>query len=179
MAPGYANSPGTLHQYNQLHEYELTADGDLYSAEPEPGGKYHDGSSIDWLQEEAAERERNHALHSQAGIRGALLPALDSARMWMVVIATGIGIGLAGAWLDVLVKWYAIIIPEWVTSDHLRLGDIREGRCAYGVFYNSVACCSGLDGELLCSVLRCCEALMTSKPESSVMSGKHGVNTST
>lgn len=135
MAPGYANSPGTLHQYNQLHEYELTADGDLYSAEPEPGGKYHDGSSIDWLQEEAAERERNHALHSQAGIRGALLPALDSARMWMVVIATGIGIGLAGAWLDVLVKW---------------LGDIREGRCAYGVFYNSVACCSGLDAGELC-----------------------------
>ena len=28
-----------------------------------------------------------------------------------------------------------------------RLGDIREGRCLYGFFYNSVACCSGLDRE--------------------------------
>lgn len=27
----------------------------------------------------------------------------------------------------------------------LRLGDLREGRCVYGFFYNQVACCSGLD----------------------------------
>lgn len=32
-----------------------------------------------------------------------------------------------------------------------RLGDIREGRCAYGVLYNSVACCSGLDAGEACS----------------------------
>ncbi|KAF6761563.1 Cl-channel protein [Ephemerocybe angulata] len=127
MVAGFRHStPGPSDQYNQLHEYELTAHREL---------KYTDGSSIDWLQEEAAERERSHALHSQAGVRGALLPALDSARMWIVVIATGIGIGLAGAWLDVLVKW---------------LGDIREGRCAYGFFYNSVACCSGLDAGEFC-----------------------------
>ncbi|TEB33068.1 Cl-channel protein [Coprinellus micaceus] len=132
------STPRALENYSQLSEYELTADGDLYNVnvQPEPGKKYPDGASIDWLQEEAAERERSHALHSQAGVRGALLPALDSARMWIVVIATGIGIGLAGAWLDMLVKW---------------LGDIREGRCAYGVLYNSVACCSGLDAGEACS----------------------------
>ena len=28
-----------------------------------------------------------------------------------------------------------------------RLGDLREGRCTYGFFYNQVTCCSGLDGE--------------------------------
>lgn len=101
------STPRALENYSQLSEYELTADGDLYNVnvQPEPGKKYPDGASIDWLQEEAAERERSHALHSQAGVRGALLPALDSARMWIVVIATGIGIGLAGAWLDMLVKW--------------------------------------------------------------------------
>jgi len=27
-----------------------------------------------------------------------------------------------------------------------RLGDLREGRCSYGFFYNSNACCTGLDG---------------------------------
>lgn len=94
--------------YNEVQEYELTGDGQLFNA-TEPGKKYPDGSSIDWLQEEAAERERSHELHSQAGVRGALLPAIDSARMWIVVIATGIGIGLAGAWLDVLVKWFGFL----------------------------------------------------------------------
>lgn len=104
---GSGSASRDLSNYNQLSEYELTADGTLYNSnvQPEPGKKYPDGASIDWLQEEAAERERSHALHSQAGVRGALLPAIDSARMWIVVIATGIGIGLAGAWLDVLVQW--------------------------------------------------------------------------
>jgi hypothetical protein len=31
----------------------------------------------------------------------------------------------------------------------LRLGDLRDGRCVYGFFYNQVACCSGLDRECL------------------------------
>lgn len=32
-----------------------------------------------------------------------------------------------------------------VLRTHNRLGDLREGRCSYGFFYNRVACCSGLD----------------------------------
>ncbi|KAF9480503.1 Cl-channel protein [Pholiota conissans] len=115
-------------------EYELTEDGRI----PIPyrrTAKYRDGNTIDWLHEEGIERERNHALQSQAGIRGILLPALESARMWFIVIVTGMGIGIAGAWLDVLVKW---------------LGDLREGRCSYGFFYNSNACCTGLDPGEVC-----------------------------
>ncbi|KAF9005995.1 Cl-channel protein [Cyathus striatus] len=63
------------------------------------------------------------------------MPILEAARMWFVVIMTGMGIGIAGAWLDVLVRW---------------LSDIREGRCSYGFFYNEVACCSGLDPGEVC-----------------------------
>ncbi|KAI0769196.1 Cl-channel protein [Irpex lacteus] len=96
---------------------------------------YKDGSSIDWQREEAAERERKRAIHSQRGVRSAFAPVWDSTRIWLVIIATGIGIGVAGAWLDVLVRW---------------LGDLREGRCEYGFFYNSVACCSGLDAGEVC-----------------------------
>ncbi|KIK08951.1 hypothetical protein K443DRAFT_671998 [Laccaria amethystina LaAM-08-1] len=121
--------------FHDGEQYELTEDGRLPPFTPARKPKYKDGSSIDWLHEEAAERERDHALHSQAGVRGALLPAIESARMWVVVIVTGMGIGMAGAWLDVLVKW---------------LGDLREGRCSYGFFYNSVACCSGLDPGEVC-----------------------------
>jgi chloride channel 3/4/5 len=91
----------------EAQQYELTEYG-LLSEPPKYGKKYPDGSSIDWLQEENAERERNYAWQNEAGIRGALLPALDSARMWLVIIATGIGVGLAGAWLDILVKWYVL-----------------------------------------------------------------------
>ncbi|RDB23755.1 H(+)/Cl(-) exchange transporter 3 [Hypsizygus marmoreus] len=118
---------GHVHTDEEL--FELTEDGQL----PTKYGKrtkYEDGSSIDWLHEEAAERERLHSLRSQAGARGLLLPLLESARLWFVVIMTGLGIGITGAWLDVLVKW---------------LGDLREGHCSYGFFYNQVACCSGLD----------------------------------
>lgn len=67
--------------------------------------RYKDGTSIDWLYEEAAERERRRQLHTLHGLRGLLTLALNSAQMWMVIIATGIGIGVIGAWLDVLVKW--------------------------------------------------------------------------
>lgn len=40
-------------------------------------------------------------------------------------------------------------MPLMITTSqrHVRLGDLREGRCEYGFFYNSVACCSGLDGR--------------------------------
>ena len=66
---------------------------------------YKDGTSIDWLYEEAAERQRRHQLHTLHGLRGLLTLALNSVQMWMVIITTGIGIGVIGAWLDVLVKW--------------------------------------------------------------------------
>jgi len=97
---------------------------------------YVDGKSIDWLHEESAERERQHRLQSLHGISGLLKLILVSARMWFVIIATGAGVGISGAWLDVLAKW---------------LGDVRTGRCSYGIFYNSVTCCSGLDPGETCT----------------------------
>lgn len=66
---------------------------------------YEDGNTIDWLREECAERERLRSLKGQHGWRGVYLPFMDAARMWFVVVVTGVGIGVVGAWLDVLVKW--------------------------------------------------------------------------
>ena len=70
-----------------------------------PPLSYQDGSTIDWQREEAAERERKRLLHAQRGLRGLIAPILDSSRMWLVIVLTGVGIGIAGAWLDVLVQW--------------------------------------------------------------------------
>lgn len=117
-------------------QFELTENGRLLDTVPSPRtARYPDGSTIDWLQQDAAERERNQALRSQAGVRGILIPMLEASRMWLIVIVTGIGIGLTGASLDILVKW---------------LGDIREGRCSRGFFYNQVTCCSDVDPGEIC-----------------------------
>jgi len=96
-------------------EYELTEDGRiplLYQQK----AKYRDRNTIDWIHEENLERERTYALQSQEGVRGILLPILDSAKMWLIVVMTGVAIGFAGAWLDVLVKWYALSVFELFSS---------------------------------------------------------------
>ncbi|QRV88650.1 ClC voltage-gated chloride channel protein [Ceratobasidium sp. AG-Ba] len=121
-------------QTSAFERIELSQDMDPWASEPWNGSArrsiYHDGTTIDWTQEEAAERTQKHLMQSQLGLRGIMLPLLDQSRVWMVLIATGISVGFVGAWLDVLVAW---------------LGDIRTGRCSYGFFYNEIACCSGLD----------------------------------
>ena len=66
---------------------------------------YEEASTIDWFREEAAERERKRAIRAQRGLQGLVAMVLDSAGMWLVIILTGVGIGVLGAWLDVLVKW--------------------------------------------------------------------------
>ncbi|KAJ4473627.1 Cl-channel protein [Lentinula aciculospora] len=117
--------------------FELGENGNLQDNLPKKSAmKYRDGSSIDWLHEEALERERDYVKKSQKSIRSLLSIWADSVRVWLVVATTGFGIGVAGAWLDVLVKW---------------LGDLREGRCQEGFFYNQVTCCSGLDPGEFCT----------------------------
>jgi chloride channel 3/4/5 len=88
--------------------YDISALEQDPSRNPELSNKPHlyaDGKSIDWLHEESAERERQHKLQSLHGISGLLKLILVSSRMWFVIIATGVGVGITGAWLDVLVKW--------------------------------------------------------------------------
>ena len=143
-------------------QYELL--GDEYSHEPLPspfhrkikGPAYEEGGVIDWQHEEAAERERKRILASHRGFRGPTARLADDGSMWLVTILSGLGIGTIGAWLDVLVRWcvrlkpqYPIILTRLV---RLRLGDLRDGRCTYGFFYNQVMCCSGLDRAQACFV---------------------------
>jgi chloride channel 3/4/5 len=100
-------------------QYELADDGRL-SPQPKQSAYtrgYKDGASIDWSQEEMAERDRQQTLKSHAGVRGILLPIFEAARGWIVIILTGLGVGIAGAWLDVLVKWYVVKLAiNWITG---------------------------------------------------------------
>ncbi|KIY43083.1 Cl-channel protein [Fistulina hepatica ATCC 64428] len=83
--------------------YELTADGGIshHVRTAHRAVPLKDGDSIDWFLEESLERQRSQRLRSQ----GFFFPLLEETRMWLVVVLTGVGIGIAGAWLDVLVKW--------------------------------------------------------------------------
>ena len=90
--------------------FELLEHGDVpRSTQSDVPLSYVDGGTIDWQREEAAERERKRLLHAGRGMSGFLAPILDSARMWFVIFLTGVGIGTAGAWLDVLVRWCVIL----------------------------------------------------------------------
>jgi hypothetical protein len=40
--------------------------------------------------------------------------------MWIVMIATGAGVGITGAWLDVLVQWY-VLSDKVCDVNHLRV----------------------------------------------------------
>ncbi|KAI0272312.1 Cl-channel protein, partial [Gloeopeniophorella convolvens] len=96
---------------------------------------YHDGDTIDWWHEDASERERWKGLVSQQGLRGLLAPLMDVSKSWFVMICTGICVGLAGGWLDILVMW---------------LSGLREGRCSRGFLLNAVECCAGVDAGEVC-----------------------------
>lgn len=91
---------------------------------------------IDWQYEEAAERARKQSIRSERGLRRVFAPFLDSVRLWVVLILTGVGVGIIGAYLDVLVAW---------------LSDLKSGHCRYGFYYNQQACCSGVDRKDLFS----------------------------
>jgi len=91
----------------------------------------------DWQYEEAAERARKQSIRSERGLRRVFAPLFDSVRLWVVLILTGAGVGIIGAYLDVLVAW---------------LSDLKSGHCGYGIYYNQQACCSGLDGKRSFSV---------------------------
>jgi hypothetical protein len=89
-------------------EYELTPELDEQSKNAHrhrPRPHYCDGDTIDWWHEDASERERWKRLVSQYGFRGFILSFVHVTKLWFVIIFTGICVGLAGGWLDILVMW--------------------------------------------------------------------------
>lgn len=58
------------------------------------------------MYEEAVERAHKQHLKSQSGLRGLILPLMETWRIWAVLILTGIFVGYTGGKLDVLVAWY-------------------------------------------------------------------------
>jgi len=108
---------------------------------------YDDLTAIDWIFEYTKERQRKRLLYSGGqGAVGHLRRLLDAGNVWIVLIATGVAVGIIAAFIDVASDW---------------LADIKTGYCKNGpgggkFYLNRVFCCWGHDGELLCQSLGLC-----------------------
>lgn len=98
---------------------------------------YDDLTAIDWIFEYTKERQRLRQLYSRAhGWLGQAHQFLDASTVWIVLIATGLSVGVLAAAIDVVSDW---------------LGDIKTGYCRSGAeggqFYlNRGFCCWGYEG---------------------------------
>ncbi|ETN39271.1 uncharacterized protein HMPREF1541_05494 [Cyphellophora europaea CBS 101466] len=103
---------------------------------------YDDLSAIDWIFEYAKERQRVKRLLAGAhGITRSLKQLADDSHVWVVLVLTGISVGIVAAAISIASDW---------------LGDIKQGYCKTGAdggqFYLSRQfCCWGHDDSTQCA----------------------------
>lgn len=94
-------------------------------------------TAIDWIFEYTKERQRiRHLNANNPGLLGTFRQLLDVSQVWMVLVMTGLAVGLLAGCIDITSRW---------------LADIKVGYCKSGVeggkFYlNRSFCCWGYDG---------------------------------
>ncbi|CAG8061878.1 unnamed protein product [Penicillium olsonii] len=102
---------------------------------------YDDFTAIDWIYEYTKERQRKRLLYSSGqGLLGHARRLLDGSNIWLVLIATGIAVGIIAASIDIATDW---------------LGDLKAGYCKSGsgggkFYLNKSFCCWGLDDYSKC-----------------------------
>ncbi|EPS28264.1 H(+)/Cl(-) exchange transporter 3 [Penicillium oxalicum] len=102
---------------------------------------YDDFTAIDWIYEYTKERQRKRLLYSTGqGIVGYLRRFFEASNVWLVLIATGIAVGLLAGAIDITTDW---------------LGDLKIGYCRSGsgggkFYLNRSFCCWGLDDYSKC-----------------------------
>lgn len=118
-----------------------TKDGgplDWYVEGPGRRVGYDDLTAIDWIFEYTKERQRKRLLYSRGqGFLGHLLRLLDESHIWLVLVATGIAVGIIAAAIDIVSDW---------------LGDLKTGYCKAGsgggkFYLNKSFCCWGHEGR--------------------------------
>ena len=101
---------------------------------------YDDLTAIDWIFEYTKERQRLRMFSSTThGVVGYLRQLLDASHVWVVLILTGISVGILAAAINIASDW---------------LGDIKFGFCKQGgqggqFYLNKGFCCWGHDGVSL------------------------------
>jgi chloride channel 3/4/5 len=119
-----------------LNHHKDGAPLDWYVEGPGRRVGYEDLTAIDWIFEYTKERQRQRVLYSSAtGILGYGQKMLDASQVWIVLIVTGLAVGLIAAGIDIASEW---------------LGDIKTGYCMAGndggrFYLNRYFCCWGYD----------------------------------
>lgn len=99
---------------------------------------YDDLTAIDWIFEYTKERQRKRLLYSSGqGLVGHARRLLDAGNVWLVLITTGVLVGIIAACIDITSNW---------------LGDLKTGYCKNGpgggkFYLNRSFCCWGHEGE--------------------------------
>ncbi|KAK9361507.1 chloride channel [Lipomyces starkeyi] len=96
---------------------------------------YEDLSTIDWIHEYQKERQREQVYQQQQGVWGKLKLVGDSSQVWLILIATGISVGVIAAGIDIVSNW---------------LGDIKLGYCKSSFYLSQAFCCWGVDENDVC-----------------------------
>ncbi|KAL3469612.1 chloride channel [Aspergillus californicus] len=117
--------------------YNVQKEGGLLDWYMEGPGRrvgYDDFTAIDWIFEYTKERQRKRLLSASGqGMLGYVRKLLDASNVWLVLIATGISVGIIAASIDIVSDW---------------LGDIKAGYCKNGpgggrFYLNRSFCCWG------------------------------------
>lgn len=128
---------------NHPHDGGHIKDGshDWYAEGPGRRVGYEDLTAIDWIFEYTKERQRLKRLYAGAtGLAGYARQILDSSQIWVLLILTGLAVGLVAAGIDVASDW---------------LGDLKTGYCSAGddggrFYLNKYFCCWGYDEYVQC-----------------------------
>ncbi|KAL4893064.1 Cl channel CLC-3 [Aspergillus ambiguus] len=102
---------------------------------------YDDLTAIDWIFEYTKERQRKRLLYSSGqGLAGHARRLLDGSDVWLVLITTGVLVGIIAACIDITSNW---------------LGDLKTGYCKNGpgggkFYLNRSFCCWGHEDPSQC-----------------------------
>jgi chloride channel 3/4/5 len=86
---------------------------------------------VDWIHEYTKERVRLRNLRSKPGLMNRIRVAVDSSQAWIILVCTGVSVGIVAAAIDTVSDW---------------LGDLKEGFCQATFYLNRGFCCWGIQG---------------------------------
>lgn len=101
---------------------------------------YDNLTAIDWIFEYTKERQRKRLQYSSGqGLVRHVRKLLDAGNVWLVLIATGVAVGVIAAFIDVASDWLA----------DLKTGYCKNGEGGGKFYLNRSFCCWGHDGRVL------------------------------
>ncbi|KAK2734584.1 hypothetical protein FQN57_001631 [Myotisia sp. PD_48] len=102
---------------------------------------YDNLTAIDWIFEYTKERQRiRHLNSSSPGVFGYVRRLLDASHIWIVLILTGLAVGLLAGCIDIASSWLA----------DAKLGYCRAGTEGGKFYLNRSFCCWGYEDQAKC-----------------------------